>query len=156
MGKIKNNTLMFLVALALTIATSAHFYIKANKENQTLISKNTIYYTPGKQHNCKWVFNVSQNLLDIPGSSSAVQIGIPEATALGYIEGLLEVSSNNTLILAFNLPQASMRAPPFLFTSVYDPSELPLGKLKFKMFNSTIIVMNLYNSYEDCIETTIK
>ena len=156
MGKIRNNTLVFLAVLALAITTSAYFYIKANEESQTLISKNTVYYTPGKQHNCKWIFNVSQHLLDTTGSSSKIQIGIPEATALGYIEGLLEVSVNSTLILAFNLPQASVQTPPLLFTSTYDPLELPLNKLKFRMFNSTIIVMNLYNSYEKCIETTIK
>lgn len=156
MTTIKKVRTSLLAILSLVLVVSAYLYIRANNENKTLIHKSAIYYTPGQNDNCKWVFHISQDLIDLPGAAVAVQIGIPEAEAHGYIEGLLEVTNNNTLILAFNFPGRAKSSPPLLMTSSYNINKLPLNSLKFRIFNSTAMVMNLYDSYESCVESVMR
>lgn len=156
MKHLQNIRKSFLIIFALVLAVSIQLYVKANQESKVLISKNTVYYTPGQQRNCKWVFHISQNLIDQVGSASAVQIGIPESQVHGYIEGLLEVSEDKTLILAFNLPGVIDNKAPLLMTSKYNNTAFPLSKIKFRIFNSTAMIMNLHNSLESCIEEVMR
>ena len=48
--------------LVLTIAAAFYFHAKANSVYQTIIPKETTFYTPGQKDNCKWVIHVSQKI----------------------------------------------------------------------------------------------
>jgi len=41
-------------------------------------------------------------------------------------------------------------------TASYKKEELPLTKVRFRVFNSTAMSMVLYNSYESCVEATME
>ena len=150
--------LSLLSLLAFTLAISYYAYIKAeeSERHQVVVSKNTVYYTPGQLDNCKWVLHTSNDLTTFPGAVTTIQIGIPEAAGYGYIEGVLENGPNQTLLLAFNMPGTSKRSPPVIMTSKYEGRELPLKSMRFKLFNSTAMTMMLYPTYEKCVEATMK
>ena len=144
--------------LAFTLAISYYAYIKAeeSERHQVVISKNTVYYTPGQLRNCKWVIHTSNDLTTFPGDVTSIQIGIPEAAGHGYIEGVLENGPNNTLLLAFNMPGMGKKSAPVMMTSKYEGRKLPLKSMRFKVFNSTVMTMMLYPTYEKCVEATMK
>ena len=142
--------------LALSGAAAFHFHIKANSLYKTIIPKESTFYTPGQKDNCKWVIHVSQKITTEPGSNSPIQIGIPEVIKDGYIAGILQNGPGSSLLFAFKLPNQSKNSPPLVMTHVYDNEKLPLRNARFRVFNSTALTMVLYNSYEACIEATMK
>ena len=152
----KRFSLVSLLAFALAI--TFYSYVKAEEygRHQVVISKNTVYYTPGQLHNCKWVVHTSNDLTTFPGDVTSIQIGIPEAAGHGYIEGVLENGPNSTLLLAFNLPGTTKKSPPVMMTSKYGDRELPLKSMRFRVFNSSIMTMMLYSTYEKCVEATME
>jgi hypothetical protein len=147
---------ILLGILALSCIVSLYFHIRANSHYQTIIEKQSTYYTPGKKDNCKWVIHVSDKITTQPGSNSSIQIGIPDVIKDGYIAGLLQNAPGNSLLFAFKLPVQSEKSPPIVMTHVYDKNDLPLTKARFRVFGSTVLTMILYSSYEDCIEATME
>ena len=145
-----------LSVLALVSAISLHYYYKANVDHQTIVPKQTTFYTPGQKDNCKWIVHVSNKITTEPGSNSAIQIGIPEVIKDGYIAGILQNAPGNSLLFAFKLPTQSKDSPPLVMTHVYDKSNLPLNKARFRVFNSTALTMVLYDSFQSCVEATMK
>jgi len=152
----KRFSLVSLLAFALAI--TFYSYVKAEEygRHQVVISKNTVYYTPGQLSNCKWVVHTSGDLTTFPGDVTSIQIGIPEAAGHGYIEGVLENGPNSTLLLAFKLPGTTKKSPPVMMTSQYGDKELPLKSMRFRVFNSSIMTMMLYATYEKCVEATME
>ena len=49
-----------LGVLALVVAVSLHYQLKANDLHKTIIPKQTTYYTPGQKDNCKWIMLVKK------------------------------------------------------------------------------------------------
>jgi hypothetical protein len=150
---------LFLVSLvSFALAITFYSYVKAeeSERHQVVISKKTVYYTPGQLNNCKWVVHTSSDLTTFPGDVTSIQIGIPEAAGHGYIEGVLENGPNQTLLLAFKLPGTTKKSPPIILTSEYGDKELPLKSLRFKVFSSSIMTMMLYSTYEKCVEATME
>ncbi len=145
-----------LSVLALVVAVSLHYQLKANDLQKTIIPRQTTYYTPGQKDNCKWIIHVSQKVTTNPGSNSPIQIGIPEVIKDGYIAGILQNAPGNSLLLAVKLPTQSKDSPPLVMTHVYNKDKLPLKKARFRIFSSTILTMVLYDSYESCIEATME
>ena len=145
-----------LSILALTAAVSLHYQIKINHLHETIIPKETTYFTPGQKDNCKWVIHVSEKITTEPGSNSPIQIGIPEVIKDGYIAGILQNAPGDSLLLAVKLPTQSKNSPPLVMTHVYNKDKLPLKKVRFRVFSSTVLTMILYDSYEACIEATME
>ena len=145
-----------LSILALVAAISLHIQIKANDLYKTIVPKATTFYTPGQKDNCKWVIHVSQKITTEPGSNSPIQIGIPEVIKDGYIAGILQNAPGDSLLLALKLPTQSKDSPPLVMTHVYKKDKLPLSKARFRVFNSTVLTMVLYDSYDACIEATME
>lgn len=145
-----------LSILALTAAVSLHYQIKINHLHKTIIPKETTYFTPGQKDNCKWVIHVSEKITTEPGSNSPIQIGIPEVIKDGYIAGILQNAPGDSLLLAVKLPTQSKNSPPLVMTHVYNKDNLPLKKIRFRVFSSTVLTMILYDSYEACIEATME
>ena len=145
-----------LSVLALVSSVSLHYYYKANHSHQIIVQKKTTFYTPGQKDNCKWIVHVSNKVTTEPGSNSAIQIGIPEVIKDGYIAGILQNAPGNSLLFAFKLPTQSKDSPPLVMTHVYDKKSLPLSKARFRVFNSTALTMVLYDSFEACVEATMK
>ncbi len=142
--------------LALTAAVSLHLQIKAENVYNTVVPKKTTFYTPGQKDNCKWVIHVSDTITTEPGSNSPIQIGIPEVIKEGYIAGILQNAPGNSLLLAVKLPTQSKNSPPLVLTHVYDEREIPIKKARFRVFNSTILTMVLYSTYESCVEASMQ
>ena len=142
--------------LALVSAVSFHYYIKANSLHKTIISKKSTFYTPGQHNNCKWVVHFSNTITTESGDTSPAQIGIPEIIKDGYISGIVQNGPGNSLLLAFKLPTQSDRTPPIVMTASYKEEDLPLTKMRFRVFNSTAMTMVLYSSQQDCVEATMK
>ena len=145
-----------LSVLALVSAIALHYYYKANISYQIVVPKKTTYYTPGQKDNCKWIVHVSGKITTEPGSNSAIQIGIPEVIKDGYIAGILQNAPGNSLLFAFKLPTQSKNSPPLVMTHVYDKKTLPLKKARFRVFNSTALTMDLYSTFEACVEATMR
>ena len=145
-----------LSLLALAAAISLHFQIKANAAYRTIIPKQATFYTPGQKDNCKWVVHVSQKVTTEQGSNSPIQIGIPEVIKDGYIAGILQNAPGDSLLLAVKLPTQSKDSPPLVMTHVYNKDKLPLTRVRFRVFSSTVLTMVLYDSYEACVEATME
>ena len=145
-----------LSILALVAAISLHIQIKANSLHETVIPKETTFYTPGQKDNCKWIIHISQKVTTEQGSNSPIQIGIPEVIKDGYIAGILQNAPGDSLLLAVKLPTQSKNSPPLIMTHVYDREKLPLKKARFRVFSSTVLTMVLYDSYDACIEATME
>tara|TARA_R100000005_G_scaffold74418_1_gene41592 strand:- start:899 stop:1375 length:477 start_codon:yes stop_codon:yes gene_type:complete len=145
-----------LSLLALTAAISLHYQIKASNLYKVVVPKKSTFYTPGQKDNCKWVIHVSEEITTEPGSNSPIQIGIPEVIKDGYIAGILQNAPGDSLLLAVKLPTQSKDSPPLVMTHVYEKDKLPLKKVRFRVFSSTVLTMVLYDSYEACIEATME
>lgn len=145
-----------LSLLALVAAVGLHYQIKANNLYQTIVPKETTYYTPGQKGNCKWVVHVSNKITTEPGSNSPIQIGIPEVIKDGYIAGILQHAPGESLLFAFKLPTQPKTSPPFIMTHVYNKKDLPLKTARFRVFNSTALTMVLYSTFEACVEATME
>ena len=152
----KNISLTSLLILSIVISFYSYVRAEVYGRHQVVISKNTIYYTPGQLNNCKWVVHTSSDLTTFPGDVTSIQIGIPEAAGHGYIEGVLENGPNQTLLLAFKLPGTTRKSPPVMMTSKYGGKELPLKSMRFKVFNSSIMTMMLYSTFRECVEATME
>jgi hypothetical protein len=142
--------------LALVSAISFHYYVKANSLHKTIISKRSTFYTPGQHSNCKWVVHFSNTITTESGDTSPAQIGIPEIIKDGYISGIVQNGPGNSLLLAFKLPTQSDKTPPIVMTASYREKDLPLKKMRFRVFNSTAMTMVLYSSQQECVEATMK
>ena len=142
--------------LALVSAISFHYYVKANSLHKTIISKRSTFYTPGQHSNCKWVVHFSSTITTESGDTSPAQIGIPEIIKDGYISGIVQNGPGNSLLLAFKLPTQSDKTPPIVMTASYREKDLPLKKMRFRVFNSTAMTMVLYSSQQECVEATMK
>ena len=142
--------------LALVSAAALHYSIKANNLHPTVFPKESTFYTPGQHGNCKWVVHISNRITTEAGDNSAAQIGIPEVIKDGYIAGILQNGPGNSLLFAFKLPTQSEESPPIIMTASYKKEELPLKKVRFRVFNSTAMTMVLYNSFESCVEATME
>ena len=142
--------------LALVSAVALHFYIKAESVHQTVVEEKSTFYTPGQKENCKWIIHVSDKITTESGSGSSIQIGIPEVIKDGYIAGILQNAPGDSLLLAVKLPTQSKDSPPLVLTHVYDKTKLPIKKARFRVFNSTVLTMVLYNSFEACVEATME
>ena len=68
----------------------------------------------------------------------------------------LQNAPGNSLLFAFKLPTQSKDSPPLVMTHVYDKENLPLQKARFRVFNSTVLTMVLYNTYEACVEASME
>ena len=147
-------TLLGLLSLA--VAISVHYYIKAENMHQIVVDKKSTFYTPGQKDNCKWVIHVSQQITTEPGSGSPIQIGIPEVIKDGYIAGILQNAPGDSLLLAVKLPTQSKNSPPLVLTHVYKKDDLPIKQARFRVFNSTVLTMVLYDDYDTCIEATME
>ena len=145
-----------LTILALVSAVGLHYQTKANNLYKTVFPKESTFYTPGQHGNCKWVIHISGRITTEPGDNSAAQIGIPEVIKDGYIAGILQNGPGSSLLFAFKLPTQTDESPPIIMTASYKKEELPLKKIKFRVFNSTAMTMILYNSYDSCIEATME
>tara|TARA_R100001480_G_scaffold15571_3_gene24466 strand:- start:675 stop:1145 length:471 start_codon:yes stop_codon:yes gene_type:complete len=145
-----------LSVLALVSAISFHYYTKANNLYPTIFSKQSTFYTPGQHNNCKWVVHISSRITTESGDNSAAQIGIPDVIQDGYIAGILQNGPGNSLLFAFKLPTQSDESPPIVMTATYTPEELPLKKVRFRVFNSSVMSMVLYSSYDACVEATME
>ena len=142
--------------LALVCAVAFHYHAKANSLFPTVFAKESTFYTPGQNNNCKWVVHISSRITTEAGDNSAAQIGIPEVIKDGYIAGILQNGPGNSLLFAFKLPTQSEESPPIIMTASYKIKELPLTKVRFRVFNSTAMTMVLYNSFESCVEATMQ
>tara|TARA_Y100000593_G_scaffold58109_1_gene107974 strand:- start:452 stop:922 length:471 start_codon:yes stop_codon:yes gene_type:complete len=142
--------------LALVSAIAFYYYAKANSLHPTVFPKASTFYTPGQHANCKWVVHISSQITTEAGDNSAAQIGIPEVIKDGYIAGILQNGPGNSLLFAFKLPTQSEESPPIIMTASYKKEELPLKKVRFRVFNSTAMTMVLYNSFEACVEATMQ
>jgi hypothetical protein len=151
-----NKRVTLLSILALVSAIGLHYQIKANNIYKTIFPKKSTYYTPGQHGNCKWVVHISSRITTEDGDNSAAQIGIPEVIKDGYIAGILQNGPGNSLLFAFKLPTQSEESPPIIMTASYKKEELPLSRIRFRVFNSTAMSMVLYNSYESCVEATME
>ena len=145
-----------LSILALSCAVALHLQIKANNLYKTVFPKESTFYTPGQHGNCKWVVHISNRITTEPGDNSSAQIGIPEVIKDGYIAGILQNGPGNSLLFAFKLPTQSDESPPIIMTASYKKEELPLKKVRFRVFSSTVMSMILYSSYESCVEATME
>jgi len=146
---------ILFVLLALSGAVSYYYYAMANIQYPTVIAKKSTFYTPGQHNNCKWVIHISDAITTFPGDTSSVQIGIPEVIKDGYISGILQSGPGNSLLLAFGLPNQTPGTPPLVMTSSYDKKTLPLKKMRFRVFNSSLLSMTLYPTYEGCVKATM-
>ena len=151
-----NKRITLLTILALVSAVGLHYQIKANNLYQTVFPKESTYYTPGQHDNCKWVIHISNRITTETGDNSAAQIGIPDVIKDGYIAGILQNGPGNSLLFAFKLPTQSDESPPIVMTASYKKEELPLKRVRFRVFNSTAMTMILYNSYAACIKATME
>ena len=142
--------------LALVSATSLHYYIKANNLYKTVIHEKSTFYTPGQHSNCKWVVHFSNEITTESGDTSPAQIGIPEIIKDGYISGIVQNGPGESLLLAFKLPIQSDKTPPIVMTASYSEKDLPLKKMRFRVFNSSVMTMVLYSTLEKCVEATMK
>lgn len=147
---------ILLAVLVMASAVSFYYYIKAEHTHEIIVSEKTTFYTPGQRDNCKWVIHISNEITTEPGSGSSIQIGIPEVIKDGYIAGILQNAPGNSLLLAVKLPTQSKNSPPLVLTHVYNKNKLPIEKARFRVFNSTVLTMVLYNNYESCIEATME
>jgi len=155
LGKISQR-LILLCLLAVSSAVALYYQTKANNLYQTVIAKKSAFYTPGQNGNCKWVVHISDRITTEPGSNSPTQIGIPEVIQEGYIAGILQNGPGNSLLFAFKLPTQSDDTPPIIMTASYTPDQLPLRKVRFRVFGSTVLSMILYSSHEACVEATME
>jgi hypothetical protein len=144
-----------LSILAISCSLALYYQIKANNLYQTVFSKESTFYTPGQHGNCKWVVHISNRITTEPGANSPTQIGIPEVIKDGYIAGILQNGPGNSLLFAFKLPTQSDESPPIIMTAVYATNQLPLKKVRFRVFGSTVMTMVIYSSYEACVEATM-
>ena len=142
--------------LALVSATAFHYYSKANNLHPVVFPKASTYYTPGQHGNCKWVVHISSRITTESGDNSAAQIGIPEVIKDGYIAGILQNGPGHSLLFAFKLPTQSEESPPIIMTASYKIEDLPLRKVRFRVFNSTAMTMVLYNSFDACVEAIME
>jgi hypothetical protein len=147
---------VLLLLLAAASSVSLYYYIKANSLYTTVIPKKSTFYTPGQNGNCKWVVHISGRITTESGDNSAVQIGIPEVIKDGYIAGVLQNGPGNSLVFAFKLPTQSNKSPPIIMTASYTEDQLPLKKVRFRVFGSTVMTMVLYSSYEACVEAIME
>jgi hypothetical protein len=145
-----------LIFLALSCAIAFYYQGKANSFHQTIFSKDSTFYTPGQHSNCKWVVHISDRITTQPGNTSPVQIGIPEVIKDGYIAGILQNGPGDSLLFAFKLPTQSDKSPPIIMTASYTKEQLPLKKIRFRVFSSTIMTMVLYSTFEKCVEATME
>jgi hypothetical protein len=145
-----------LSILALTCALALYYQHKANNLYQTIFPQKSTFFTPGQNSNCKWVVHISDRVTTELGSNSAAQIGIPEVIKEGYIAGTIQNGPANSLLFAFKLPTQSDTSPPIVLTAVYKNENLPLTQIRFRVFNSTVMTMVIYSSYEACIEATME
>ena len=134
--------------LALVSAVSLHYYVKANSLHKTIIQEKSTFYTPGQHGNCKWVIHFSNEITTESGDTSPAQIGIPDIIKDGYISGIVQNGPGESLLLAFKLPTQSDKTPPIVMTASYKEKQLPLKKMRFKVFNSTALTMVLYSTQE--------
>jgi len=142
--------------LALVCAVSLHYQIKANSLYPTVFPKESTFYTPGQHGNCKWVVHISDQITTEEGDNSPAQIGIPDVIKDGYIAGILQNGPGNSLLFAFKLPTQSDESPPIIMTAAYTADQLPLKKVRFRVFGSTVMTMVLYSSHEACIRATME
>lgn len=146
--------LVIILSLACTI--SVFYYIKAERTHKVIVSEKTTFYTPGQKNNCKWIIHISNDITTEPGSSSSVQIGIPEVIKDGYIAGILQNAPGNSLLLAVKLPAQTRNSPPLVLTHIYNKNKLPIKQARFRVFNSTVLTMVIYNNYESCVEAIME
>ena len=149
-------TTILLVLLFIVSGASLTIYKMANSQHPVVIRSMTTFYTPGQHKNCKWVLHISNTITTFPGETSSVQIGIPDVIKDGYLSGILQNGPGNTLLLAFSLPNQPPKAPPIIMTASYTRDMLPIKSIRFRVFNSTALTMNLYPSYEACVEATME
>ena len=145
-----------LGVLALVSAIALHYQTKADSIHPTVFSKASTFYTPGQHDNCKWVGHISERITRSPGDNSSAQIGIPEVIKDGYIAGILQNGPGNSLVFAFKLPTQSDESPPIIMTATYKKEDLPLKRIRFRVFGGSAMTMILYNSYESCVEATME
>tara|TARA_R100000734_G_C3315804_1_gene107982 strand:+ start:1329 stop:1808 length:480 start_codon:yes stop_codon:yes gene_type:complete len=151
-----NRKKLLLILLALSGVISYYYYTMANLEYPIIIAKKSTFYTPGQHDNCKWVIHISDQVTTFAGDTSSAQIGIPEVIKDGYISGILQSGPGNSLLLAFSMPNQPQSSPPLILTSSYKIEDLPLNKMRFRVFNSSVLSMTLYPTYEECVQATMK
>ena len=59
-------------------------------------------------------------------------------------------------MFAFKLPTQSDESPPIIMTATYKKEDLPLKRIRFRVFGGSAMTMVLYNSYESCVEATME
>ncbi len=151
-----NRRVVLLSVLTLVSAVAGYYYIKANSLHKTIIPSGSVFYTPGQKDNFKWVVHVSNKITTEPGDTSSTQIGSPEVITDCYKAGILQNGPGNSLVFAFKLPTQSDESPPIIMTASYTKEQLPLKKVRFRVFGSTSMTMVLYSTFEQCVEASMK
>lgn len=155
-SKIKRKRVALFSILAISCATALYYQYKADNLFHIIFPEQSTFYTPGQNENCKWVIHISNQITTQLGDNSPTQIGIPEVIKDGYIAGILQNGPGKSLLFAFKLPMQSDESPPIVMTASYKEEELPLEKIRFRVFGSTVMTMVLYSSYEACVEATME
>lgn len=147
---------ILLGVLAIASVCSLYWQIKANENYPVVIPSGTTYYTPGQNNTCKWVIHISNEITTFPGDNSSAQIGIPEVIENGYISGIIQNGPGLSLLLAFKLPTQSDSTPPIILTAIYEIKDLPIRQIRFRVFNSTVLTMVIYDTQSACVEAAMK
>jgi|15BtaG_2_1085339.scaffolds.fasta_scaffold01422_8 hypothetical protein len=156
MKKIYTKSTLLLSLLLIACGVSFYTYTLANQKFPTIFHSKSVFYTPGREDNCKWVIHISERVTTAAGDTSHIQIGIPEISEEGYIPGIIQSGPGNSIILAFKLPTKSNKIPPVILTATYEPEDLPISSMRFRISNSTTLTMVIYNSYEKCLEAIME
>ena len=130
--------------------------VQKNLQPSTLLSKNITYYLPGQKNNCLWVIQLDNSVKDYLGSNSEIKIGIPQAQKMGYLAGRIEVGKENTLILAFNPPQAQINKPPIVMTADYSSHKTPIESIRFRWTQSSLVTVILFNDRNTCLASRVR
>jgi hypothetical protein len=150
MSNIKSKRVLLLCVLLVTIISSVFLTYQNTNKVELVLSKEKTYFLPGQKNNCKWILQVSQDLKNIPGETTEIRIGIPEAQSLGYISGRIEVGPHNTLILAFIPPGSQQNKVPVILTADYSEKELPVDFIRFRWVQSSAITILIFSSEDSC------
>ena len=151
MIRVATNKWILLLVLFLSIIISSYLVYKNNFHPETILLKEVTYYLPGQRNNCKWILQVENNLKNIPGETTEVRIGIPEAQVGGYLSGRLEVGQHNNLMLAFIPPGSKTNKIPVILTADFSDRKLPIDFLRFRWVQSSTITILIFASEESCI-----
>ncbi len=147
----KRTKVLALTLFLISFGTLLSFLIFAEPTPQIIIPKQTTYYLEGQQRNCLWVIQTLDTLDTGDNVMTRIAIGIPSATKVGVIKGVIQASKGNQLLLAFAMP--GMEANPPIILSADIPDTLPAKQLSFSWLGSEMFKMKLFYDQKACLES---